>query len=269
MKQLYTITAIVIILIAGLYVAARLPMWLSDDAPADNGTTTAEADVAGEQSPPTEPPMPSEEELAEFEEMLQNVTPEDLADNPELLQMNNDTQAPEPAATEGPTRATLKTNKGDITLELYTDRMPITAGNFVQLARDDFYDGVKFHRVIEGFMIQGGDPLTKDDSQQGRWGTGGPGYAIEDEHVPGEWHTNARGTIAMANSGPNSGGSQFFINLVDNTNLDFDKQPLSSKHPVFGRVVSGMDVVDAIGGVETGPRDVPVEPVVIEDVVVE
>ena len=113
-------------------------------------------------------------------------------------------------------------------------------------------------------MIQGGDPNSKDDSKQATWGTGGPGYSIEDEFVAG--YSNVRGTLSMANSGPQSGGSQFFINLVDNTNLDFDKQPLTSKHPVFGRVIEGMDVVDAIGKVETGPRDVPVVPVVIEDI---
>lgn len=266
MNQLYTIGIIVLFLIAGLYVAARAPQWLASDELVDTTTTTAEVESSDPTSPP---PMPSEEHLAQFEAMLENVTPEDLQNNPELLQMNMNDQAPEPASTEGPTRATLKTNKGDITLELYTDRMPITAGNFVDLARSDFYDGVKFHRVIDGFMIQGGDPLTKDDSQQARWGTGGPGYAIADEHIEGEGLTNVRGTISMANSGPNSGGSQFFINTANNTNLDFDKQPLSSKHPVFGRVVEGMDVVDAIGAVQTGPRDIPVEPVVIEDVVVE
>jgi peptidylprolyl isomerase len=159
--------------------------------------------------------------------------------------------------------AVLETNQGTIEIELYEDVMPITAGNFRQLVEDGFYDGIQFHRVIEGFMIQGGDPLTKTDDVA-RYGTGGPGYAIPDEHISEERLTNVRGTISMANSGPNSGGSQFFINLVDNTNLDFDKQPLASKHPVFGRVVSGMDVVDQIGQVETNQRDLPLEPVVIE-----
>ena len=167
---------------------------------------------------------------------------------------------------EGDMIVVMRTNKGDITIELFTEDMPITAGNFLKLIKEDFYDGVKFHRVIDGFMIQGGDPLTKDDNKRNMWGTGGPGYAIEDEHVPG--FSNLRGSISMANSGPNSGGSQFFINLVNNVNLDYDKQPLTSKHPVFGKVIDGMDVVDAIGKVETGPRDVPVEPVVIEDIVV-
>jgi peptidylprolyl isomerase len=101
-----------------------------------------------------------------------------------------------------------------------------------------------------------------------RYGTGGPGYAIQDEHIKNDLLTNVRGTISMANSGPNSGGSQFFINLVDNQNLDFDKQPLSSKHPVFGRVVKGMDVVDAIAQVETNERDLPLEDVVVESVTI-
>jgi len=165
------------------------------------------------------------------------------------------------------TTVVMKTTKGDITIELFTKDAPITAGNFLELAKADYYDDIKFHRVIDGFMIQGGDPLTKDDAQVARWGTGGPGYAIQDEFVPG--FSNIRGTIAMANSGPNTGGSQFFINTVDNIQLDYDKQPLQSKHPVFGRVIDGMDIVDNISKVQTGPRDVPTEPVVIEDIVVQ
>lgn len=161
----------------------------------------------------------------------------------------------------------LATTHGDVTLELYRDSMPVTAGNFLELASRGFYDGTKFHRVINGFMIQGGDPNSKTDNQQ-TYGTGGPGYAIEDEHVSADHLSNVRGTISMANSGPNSGGSQFFINLVDNTGLDFDKEPLSSKHPVFGRVISGMDVVDAIARVPVGARDIPTEAVVITNVTV-
>ncbi len=159
--------------------------------------------------------------------------------------------------------AVLNTNLGAIEIELFEDQMPITAGNFAKLIREGFYDGVKFHRVIDGFMIQGGDPNTKTDNVL-TYGTGGPGYSIPDEHIKGDLLTNVRGTISMANSGPESGGSQFFINLVDNTNLDFDKQPLSSKHPVFGRVVAGMDVVDAVARVETNPQNLPLESVVIE-----
>lgn len=162
--------------------------------------------------------------------------------------------------------AHLKTNKGVITLELFEDQMPITVGNFTQLAQSGFYDNTKFHRVIEGFMIQGGDPNTKGNNEA-IYGQGGPEENIPDEFVAGELLTNTRGTIAMANTGqPNSGGSQFFINLTDNTGLDFNKEPLTSKHPVFGRVIEGMDVVDAIARTETKERDIPVEPIIIESI---
>jgi peptidylprolyl isomerase len=162
------------------------------------------------------------------------------------------------------TRATFHTNKGDIVLELETDKTPITVGNFVKLAREGFYDGTKFHRVIENFMIQGGDPNTKQEDTS-LYGQGGPGYTIEDEFVDGL--SNVRGTISMANTGqPRSGGSQFFINLVDNTGLDFDKQPYTSKHPVFGHVIEGMDIVDIIAQIETDARDMPLEPVIIQSI---
>ncbi|MCA9368150.1 peptidylprolyl isomerase, partial [Candidatus Kaiserbacteria bacterium] len=160
--------------------------------------------------------------------------------------------------------AVLETNYGTIEIELFDDTMPITAGNFEKLVKEGYYDGIKFHRVIDGFMIQGGDPNTKTDNVLS-YGQGGPGYTIPDEFKEGKLLTNKRGTIAMANSGPESGGSQFFINLVDNTNLDFDKQPLTSKHPVFGQVIAGMDVVDAIGQVAVNPgNNLPLENVVIE-----
>lgn len=170
--------------------------------------------------------------------------------------------------TMNPT-AVFTTNRGVITLELFEDKMPITVGNFIKLAEDGFYNGTKFHRVIDGFMIQGGDPNSKGDNPAD-YGRGGPGYTIQDEFVADPVLTNVRGTIAMANTGqPNSGGSQFFINTVDNTNLDFNKEPFSSKHPVFGRVTEGMTVVDLIAGVVTGPGDVPVEPVVIESITIQ
>lgn len=159
-----------------------------------------------------------------------------------------------------------KTNKGDIELELFTQQMPITTGNFLKLAREGFYNGTKFHRVIEGFMIQGGDPNSKGEDSSS-YGTGGPGYTIQDEFIAGL--SNIRGTISMANTGrPNSGGSQFFINVVDNTGLDFDKPPMGSSHPVFGKVVAGMEVVDAIGKEATDARDLPVEPVIISEIIV-
>lgn len=152
-----------------------------------------------------------------------------------------------------------KTSMGDITVELFLENMPITAGNFLKLAQDNFYDGITFHRVIPNFMIQGGDPLSRDDNPDND-GTGGPGYFIDDEFYLD--FTNERGTLAMANSGPNTGGSQFFINIVNNDFLD-------SKHPVFGRVVEGMDIIDAIVAVERDARDRPLSNVVIEDIVVE
>jgi len=148
-------------------------------------------------------------------------------------------------ATDAKTRVLLQTTMGNITIELFDD-MPVTAGNFVKLVREGFYDGVIFHRVISDFMIQGGDPTGT--------GRGGPGYMITDEFTA--HNKNDRGTIAMANGGPNTGGSQFFINLVDNNYLDL-------KHPVFGRVVGGMNVVDAIGSVQTGSNDRPLTDVKI------
>ena len=162
--------------------------------------------------------------------------------------------------------AVFETSMGNFELELFTEQMPITTGNFIKLVNEGFYDGQRFHRVIPNFMIQGGDPLSKDVNNRNRWGTGGPGYAIKDEFVEGP--SNVRGSISMANSGPQSGGSQFFINVVDNTFLDWDKQPAQSKHPVFGKVVSGMDVVDAISKVQTRPGDQPTEDVVITKVMI-
>ena len=160
--------------------------------------------------------------------------------------------------------AVLETNLGTIEIELFTEQMPKTTKNFIDLAEKGFFDGTKFHRVIAGFMVQGGDPLSKENSQKHLWGTGGPGYEIRDEFVEGI--SNTRGTISMANHGPNTGGSQFFINLVDNTFLDFDKQPTSSKHPVFGKVVKGMEVVDKISNVAKDSQDKPLEDVVVEKV---
>lgn len=237
MKQLYIIgiaVAVILMLLLGLSKLNTPPVPESIDTPA----TAVEA-------------------VEQYSEEMQ-----DQAD--ELQQVTEQTSMNATEVFEGNTTVVMKTNKGDITIELFTKDMPITAGNFLKLAQEDFYDGIKFHRVIDGFMIQGGDPNSKDDAKRAQWGTGGPGYAIEDEFVPG--FSNVRGTLSMANSGPNSGGSQFFINTVDNVNLDYDKQPLSSKHPVFGRVVSGMDVVDAISKVATGPGDVPVEAVSIVDI---
>ena len=147
--------------------------------------------------------------------------------------------------------ATLETNHGAIELELFQDDAPKTVGNFVKLARDGFYDGVIFHRVIPDFMIQGGDPTGT--------GSGGPGYSFEDEI---NQHKVERGALAMANAGPNTNGSQFFVVTADACPW------LDGKHTVFGRVTSGMEVVDAISQVPTDARDKPREDVAIERVTV-
>lgn len=156
--------------------------------------------------------------------------------------------------------AVFETNQGTFTIELFEDKMPITTRNFIDLAEKGFYDNTKFHRVINKFMVQGGDPLSKDNSLKARWGTGGPGYKFKDEFADGL--SNVRGTIAMANAGPNTGGSQFFVNVVDNTFLD-------GKHPVFGKVVEGMDVIYEIVAVETDNQDKPVEDVVVEKITIQ
>jgi peptidyl-prolyl cis-trans isomerase B (cyclophilin B) len=147
------------------------------------------------------------------------------------------------------TDATLHTNRGAIAIELFDDDAPKTVDNFLKLARDGFYGGVIFHRVIPDFMIQGGDPTGT--------GSGGPGYQFEDEFND---HKIVRGALAMANAGPNTNGSQFFI-------VTTDAAPwLDGKHTVFGRVTDGMDVVNAISESETDARDRPREDVVIERV---
>jgi peptidyl-prolyl cis-trans isomerase B (cyclophilin B) len=145
--------------------------------------------------------------------------------------------------------ATLHTNQGPVTLSFFDEDAPNTVANFRKLATEGFYDGLTFHRVIRDFMIQGGCPNGN--------GTGGPGYTFEDEFND---HKVVRGAIAMANAGPNTNGSQFFI-------VTAGEAPwLDGKHTVFGEVTDGMDAVDAIEGVATDRRDMPVEPVVIERV---
>jgi peptidyl-prolyl cis-trans isomerase B (cyclophilin B) len=146
-------------------------------------------------------------------------------------------------------QATLHTNHGAVVVELFDGDAPKTVDNFLKLSRDGYYDGLIFHRVIKDFMIQGGCP-------EGT-GTGGPGYTFEDEIND---HKIVRGALAMANAGPNTNGSQFFI-------VTTDAAPwLDGKHTVFGEVTEGMDAVDSIEGTETGPGDRPSEPQVIERV---
>lgn len=148
--------------------------------------------------------------------------------------------------------ALFKTNFGSFTIELFEDQAPVTTKNFIDLAEKGFFDGVIFHRVIKDFMIQGGDPTGT--------GRGGPGYTITDEFHPDLGHTGP-GILSMANAGPNTGGSQFFITLEATPWLD-------GKHAVFGEVTDGMEVVEAIGVTPTGPGDRPVEDVVMESVTI-
>ncbi len=160
-------------------------------------------------------------------------------------------------------KVTLTTNKGNIILELNSKIAPKTVENFVKLANSGFYNGVKFHRVIKDFMIQAGDPLSKDDGKMAAWGTGGmsfEGGKFQDELTGSQNLGYSRGTLAMANSGPNTNGSQFFI-----MHKDMQLPPLYS---VFGKVISGIETVDAIANVKTGQADRPIDPVIITKVVV-
>lgn len=149
--------------------------------------------------------------------------------------------------------AKFNTNRGEFKIELFEDKAPITTANFIKLIEEKFYDGLIFHRVIDGFMIQGGCPNKN--------GTGGPGYKIQDEFHEDLKHDD-KGILSMANAGPNTGGSQFFITL--------DKTPwLDGHHSVFGKVIEGMDVVENIGKVKTDFLDKPIHDVVIDSVVIE
>ncbi len=163
--------------------------------------------------------------------------------------------------------ALCETSLGNFKIELFTDQMPITANNFIKLAKSGFYDGLHFHRVIEGFMLQFGCPHSRDPNSP-RAGTGdGPDGTIQDEHTAKL--SNEVGTLSMANTGrPNSGSCQFFINTVHNAYLDWFT-PGQSKHPVFGKVIEGMDTVKKIESTPTSPDDRPRTPVKMIKVTVE
>lgn len=169
---------------------------------------------------------------------------------------NENTNMPE-NNTISATQAIIKTNLGDITVKFYNEDSPKTVANFVKLASAGFYNGIKFHRVIKDFMIQTGDPLTKDDSLKDQWGTGGPGYAFDDEINN---HKLVAGSLAMANSGPNTNGSQFFIVTTAATPW------LDGKHTNFGEVISGLDIVKLIANTKTGELDRPINDVVINSI---
>jgi cyclophilin family peptidyl-prolyl cis-trans isomerase len=178
--------------------------------------------------------------------------------------------------------AKFETTKGTFSAEIYLDRVPRTASNFIDLATSGFYDGLHFHRVIPGFMNQFGCPHSKDPKST-RSGTGGPpdgkfknlvsgkdetrtrGGNIQDENISKD--SNVPGTLSMANTGqPNSGGSQFFLNVASNTNLDWFS-PGQSKHPVFGKVTEGYDIAVAISKVKT-KRDNPVDPIMMKSITI-
>jgi cyclophilin family peptidyl-prolyl cis-trans isomerase len=157
--------------------------------------------------------------------------------------------------------AVLETSLGNMTVELFTDVMPVTAGNFIDLAKSGFYDGLHFHRVIQGFMIQFGCPHSRDPESP-RAGTGdSPKGNLQDEHPENAKLSNESGTLSMANTGqPNSGSCQFFINASHNDYLDWFS-PGPSKHPVFGKLIDGLDVLGAIESTPTASGDRPAEPV--------
>lgn len=166
---------------------------------------------------------------------------------------NQNTNMPETNITST-TQAIIKTNLGNITVKFYNEDAPQTVANFIKLASAGFYDGVKFHRVIKDFMVQTGDPLTKDDSLKDRWGTGGPDYKFNDEIND---HKLVAGSLAMANAGPNTNGSQFFIVTALATPW------LDGKHTNFGEVISGLDVVKLIENTKTAELDRPINDIVI------
>jgi peptidylprolyl isomerase len=165
--------------------------------------------------------------------------------------------------------ATFETSMGSFKAEIFLEEMPVTAENFVSLAKSGFYDGLHFHRVIKDFMIQFGCPYS-EDPESPRCGTGGPPHGtIPDEHPENAQFSNEPGTLSMANTGrPNSGGSQFFINTKHNSFLDWFS-PGQSKHPVFGKVTEGMNIVKNIEGTETSSQDRPLTPIKVERITIE
>jgi cyclophilin family peptidyl-prolyl cis-trans isomerase len=180
-----------------------------------------------------------------------------------LPKPKNSTTTPTMSTTTTPlpekiTSATITTNKGVIEVT-FASNTPLTVENFAKLAASGFYDGTRFHRVIPDFMIQGGDPLSKDVANKNRWGTGGPGYSFKDETSPDDKFV--QGVLAMANSGPNTNGSQFFI-----VTAQAGTPWLAGKHTIFGRVTKGMDVALQIQNVQRDGADRPLQDVIVEKV---
>lgn len=226
--------AILVVAVMGLL---GFLVWSNNDAsttptsPVSN-TTPVVPETNGMENAPSGNTNPSEAVVNNLEENMQQ------AGKPEMVIDENKKYS-----------AVIKTNKGDISLDLFASESPITVNNFVSLAESGFYDGTIFHRVIEDFMIQGGDPTGT--------GTGGPGYSFEDEFNDVKL---VSGSLAMANSGPDTNGSQFFIVTAASTPW------LDGKHTNFGKVTAGMDVVEAISVVKKNAADKPLEPVTIESI---
>lgn len=218
MKNTWIVIICSVLVLAGLY-------WMFDRGGNDNMANLSN----------TEKPLSTD------------LTPNASTTNPSDINQTNNTKI---------TTATFHTTKGDITIEFSTTT-PITVANFIKLAESGFYNGTKFHRVVKGFVDQGGDPLTKDDSLKDKWGTGGPGYTFNDEIGPN--NHNDLGTIAMANSGPNTNGSQFYFNAASNNQLD-------QSYTVFGKVISGLDVVMAINDVPVDSATRPLDPIIIQSI---
>lgn len=242
MKKYLFALLIIVLIVGGVYLIKQ------DAKENQQAQSTQQQDQLNqiEEVPPVEPEVevPSLEQVDEVEH---DKTFEEVKELEEELEK----QDQEEETMTNPT-VLMKTTLGDIKIELFMETMPVTAGNFKKLVEKGYYDGVIFHRVIPGFMVQGGDPTGT--------GRGGPGYQIKDEFTNN--NKNERGTLSMANAGPNTGGSQFFINVNNNNFLD-------DKHPVFGKVIEGMDVVDKIVNVPRNAMDKPNEDVVMEKVTIE
>ena len=196
--------------------------------------------------------VPDQQAANQYEEIANNLQDTTMPASEKILDPAN-----QPNLLSDFSSATIKTNIGDITVDFYNTDAPVTVNNFMYLAQQGFYNGTIFHRVIKDFMIQGGDPLSKE-ADISRHGTGGPDYRFEDEFNN---HKLVNGSLAMANSGPGTNGSQFFIVTAEATSW------LDGKHTNFGKVSAGMDIVDKIDNVATGAADHPVEDIIIQEII--
>jgi len=250
MKKYLLAILIVVLVVAGAYYLSQDKLEEKSQQKEDQQAQEIISDQqesTDEQAVKAKVEVPS---LEQVEEIEKDTTPKEVEElDKELQKETDEKESSEEVAEPEETKMSnpivlMKTSLGEIKIELFMETMPVTAGNFKTLVEKGFYDGVIFHRVIPGFMVQGGDPTGT--------GRGGPGYEIKDEFTSN--NKNDRGTLSMANSGPNTGGSQFFLNVKNNNFLD-------SKHPVFAKVIEGMDIVDKIVNVPRNSQDKPNEEV--------